>query len=255
MHVQVEMVADVVCPFCYMGLAHLEKALSNLTSLGGIEVVFTPFILRRELPKSGVVIQNMPGGDLALHKVSKHVEADGLAFDKAGQRFGNSEDAHRLLMWAGTDVLPLFQKMAVAYNSKGQWLGDHERLIATVRAVPQLSVPDARRVLLDRSAYSGELEAGLQRAHKLGVQSLPAFFVNGVALAEGAVPAEDLHRAMVEALQCMSYPRRNVPGPVPAPAAWMWQKAATEGVVLRWGRGWARKSAADEEDQSTPTTQ
>jgi predicted DsbA family dithiol-disulfide isomerase len=193
------MVADVVCPFCYKGLAHLERALANLPSLDGIEVVFTPFILHRELPKAGVAFQSeqvlratfgtAEEGARVLDKVCKTVEADGLSFDMAGQRFGNSEDAHRLLMWAGTDVLPLFQKMVVAYNSKGQWLGSHEQLISTVRAVPQLSVPDARRVLLDPTAYSGELEAGLQRARKLGVQSVPAFFVNGVALAEGAVPA------------------------------------------------------------------
>lgn len=222
MHVQVEMVADVVCPFCYIGLARLEKALSHLNSLEGIEVVFTPFILRQELPKSGVPIQSeqvlratfgsAEEGERVLDKVCKTVEADGLPFSMAGQRFGNSEDAHRLLMWAGTDVLPLFQKMVVAYNSKGHWLGNHERLIATVRSVPQLSVADARRVLRDRSAFSGELQAGLQRARKLGVQSVPAFFVNGVALAEGAVPAEDLRRAMEEALLSRSESQRTISG-------------------------------------------
>ena len=51
-----------------------------------------------------------------LAQVEATAAADGLCFDSTGQRAGNSEDAHRLLLWAGPRSLALFESMVKAYN-------------------------------------------------------------------------------------------------------------------------------------------
>ena len=53
---RIEMVADVVCPYCHIGLKRLLGAIAAASgaSAAAVEVVYTPFILRRHLPKEGV---------------------------------------------------------------------------------------------------------------------------------------------------------------------------------------------------------
>ena len=51
--VRIEMVADVVCPYCHIGLVRLRKAIA-MAHGANVEIQYTPFILRRHLPKEGV---------------------------------------------------------------------------------------------------------------------------------------------------------------------------------------------------------
>lgn len=206
--VQVEMVADVVCPYCYVGLSRLQKAIAALSPSTTIDITYTPFILRRHLPKEGVpkkeVFRAQFGsderGEQVLAGVRATAAADGLCFDTEGQRAGNSEDAHRLLLWAGGDgsqrQLELFEAMVKAYNCERGWLGDHEVLLRAVASTPGLDVEAARAVLVDSSAHAQALEAGLRRAEELGVRGVPSFFVNGKPLGSGA-PAVDVLRDVI----------------------------------------------------------
>ena len=103
--VQIEMVADVVCPYCYIGLDRLHRALATVPDTA-VDVTYTPFILRRHLPKTGVlkldVFRQQFGdaaqGERVLAQVQAAAAANGLCFDNVDQRAGNSEDAHRLLL-------------------------------------------------------------------------------------------------------------------------------------------------------------
>ena len=207
--VQVEMVADVVCPYCYIGLHRLQQAVKGASA--EVDVKYTPFILRRHLPKDGVlkkdVFRAQFGSDEQGARVLAQVEAtaasDGLCFDLGDQKAGNSEDAHRLLLWADREAGParameLFGSMVRAYNCERGWLGEHDVLLRAVSRVEGLDAEAARRVLGDATAYARELEAGLERAAELGVRGVPTFLVNGKPLASGAVSAEALRSAINE---------------------------------------------------------
>lgn len=201
--VQIEMVADVVCPYCYIGFDRLQRALAAMPDTA-VEVTFTPFILRRHLPKTGIpkrdVFRQQFGdaahGERVLAQVKATAAADGLCFDLVDQRAGNSEDAHRLLLWAGSRQLELFKQMVHAYNCDRGWLGDREVLLAAVQRVDGLDVGAARAVLSDEGAFTPELEVGLQRAASLGVNGVPAFFVNGQPLGSGAASVDTLKQAI-----------------------------------------------------------
>lgn len=214
--VRVEMVADVVCPFCYIGLERLKRGIDAVAGRGlplSVEVSYTPFILRRQLPKEGVdklsVFARQFGSEsLArqkLNSVKQAAASDGLCFDMEGQRAGNSEDAHRLLLWAqslGKDI-ELFESMVRAYNCERGWLGDHDVLTKAV-ARAGLPVDEASAVLADAGARLDALESGLQRSSSLGVSGVPFFVVEGPAgrrAMSGAVPAEDFVRVFEDAAQ------------------------------------------------------
>jgi predicted DsbA family dithiol-disulfide isomerase len=204
--VTVEMVADVVCPYCYIGLSRLNQALEELAeSAQAVEVLYTPFILRRHLPKEGVpkreVFISQFGSENGAEHIFAQVKAtamnDGLCFDSTGQRAGNSEDAHRLLLWATPPHrFALFESMMKIYNCERGWLGDHETLLRAVQRVHGLDIDIARSVLADPSAHAAELEAGLRRSEVLHVRGVPSFFVDGRPLGAGAPSAQMLRDAI-----------------------------------------------------------
>ena len=195
--VRIEMVADVVCPYCYIGLMRLKRAIAASRHTATVEATYTPFILRRNLPREGVpkmeIFRQQFGSEARGERVIAQVLAtaaeDGMQFNLSSQRAGNSEDAHRLLLWSGPRAMDLFEAMAETYNGmhgESLWLGDHDVLIESVRRCG-LDTNSAAEVLADPAAFSEELEAGLQRASELGVTGVPAFFVNGVLLGTGAL--------------------------------------------------------------------
>mmetsp|Transcript_139244 Transcript_139244/g.277633 ORF Transcript_139244/g.277633 Transcript_139244/m.277633 type:complete len:218 (+) Transcript_139244:90-743(+) len=200
--VRVEMVADVVCPFCYIGWKHLRDAVEKSTEMGlpvTITTTYTPFILRRHLPKQGVdkvsVFTKMLGSEAQayakLNGIKQAAESAGLCFDTTGQRSGNSEDAHRLILWARRSgkELELFESMVKAYNCERGWLGDHD-VLAKCAASVGLSEVDARQVLADQHEASDDLENGLKRSEKMGVSGVPFFVINDSKVIPGSVPAD-----------------------------------------------------------------
>ena len=225
--VRLELVADVVCPWCYIGHARL-RAASRMAADAGIalQYVHTPFILRRHLPKAGVDKTDMfvaQFGSLAAVRqkyagISRAATTDGLCFDPDGQLAGNSEDAHRLLLWANDRAQPhhgerfeaLLEEMFLVYNCpshRGQriWLGDHEGLVAAAGAAG-LPEKDAAAVLQSSSDYAAALEDGLARAAQLGAHSVPLMAIGGnanrpAALLSGAVSADELFAALEKAAE------------------------------------------------------
>jgi len=207
--VKVEMVADVVCPYCYIGFKHLQDAVQKAKEKNlpiDVQVTYTPFILRRHLPKEGVeklsVFKQKFGGDedraRSMFNGIKQSAADaGICMNLDGQRAGNSEDAHRLLLWARTfgagKDLEVFLNMVKAYNCEQGWLGDHDVLAkcATMAGLPE---EDAKKVLEDPKSLLEDLEAGLERSEHLGVSGVPFFILNDRRTVPGSVPPEHFLR-------------------------------------------------------------
>jgi predicted DsbA family dithiol-disulfide isomerase len=200
--VRVEMVADVVCPFCHIGLNRLQLAVDRAAKLGlglEVEISYTPFILRRHLPKEGIekleVFRQQHGSDAhglrVLDNIRQAAAADGLRFDLAGQRAGNSEDAHRLLLWARSQgkEMVLFETLMRAYNCERGWLGDHE-VLARCAAQAGLDDAQAREFLQDEKRGLEELNQSLRRSDSLGVSGVPYFVVDGKREVSGAAPPE-----------------------------------------------------------------
>jgi predicted DsbA family dithiol-disulfide isomerase len=212
--IKVEMVADVVCPYCYIGLKHLNDAVQKAKDRKlaiDVQVTYSPFILRRQLPKEGVekleVFKEKFGGDERRARsmfdgIKRSASDAGLCVNLDGQRAGNSEDAHRLLLWARSfgKEMELFENMVKAYNCEQGWLGDHS-VLASAAARSGLSEEEAKTVLSDSTSMLKDLEAGLQRSERLGVSGVPFFVVDEQKAVPGAVPSDnflDLFQAIAD---------------------------------------------------------
>ena len=194
--VSVELVADVVCPWCYIGHTRLQKAIALAATAGiAVDVRFTPFILRRQLPRAGIdkfdMFAAMFGSSDAVRKkysgIARAALSEGLCFDPAEQLAGNSELAMRLLLWAsdptvpshsGEAFTPLLQELFVRYNCRRIWIGNPDALLSAATAVG-LPEQEVATILADEQSYATELETGLQRATRLGAHSVPMFVLGG----------------------------------------------------------------------------
>lgn len=157
-------------------------------------------MLRPDYPKEGVdkhefFKQKFGGAHGAQQFFSNVVAAakeEGLHYAPLeGLKTGNSSDAHRLVIWSrglGKEE-ELLTEIYRIYNCDGKWVGDHDVLLDAVDRAG-LNRADAVAVLGDQSICAQDLEQSLSRSRQLGVNGVPAFFVNGRHVGSGAQPTE-----------------------------------------------------------------
>ena len=148
MTLHIEMVSDLVCPWCWVGLRRLQGAMALEPDLE-VEILFRPFELDPTIPAGGVdykdYMKQRFGSDQSKDRANQmrdllvqYGEEEGIPFnfDRITRR-PNSFNAHRLVRWAQGQNLGLAAKEALfeAYFSKGQDIGDHEVLITVAAKI------------------------------------------------------------------------------------------------------------------------
>lgn len=204
-NLRIDVVSDLSCPWCFVGLGRLEAALRIAGTEVRADLHFQPFELNPAMAPEGENITeyvgrryNVSRSQAAANRERIHAEAAGVGLDMRTDdttRVYNTFDAHRLLHWADTSESPapglqlaLKRELFAAYFTRGASLADHDVL-----------ADSAARVGLDRAAslevlhtqrYSDavrELEAfWLQR----GIRSVPSMIVDNKRLIEGGQPPE-----------------------------------------------------------------
>ena len=203
----IDIVSDVMCPWCYIGKRRLEAALADVGSEMQVEVRWRPYQLDPTLPKEGKdrkqYMEDKFGGPERAEKAYQSVRAAGVdesipfAFDKIPVS-ANTLDAHRLIRWAGS-LGPFAQDTAVealfkAYFEDGKNIGDDHVLIEAGRQAG-LEPEVVERLLAgeaDRDAVSAEID----QARQMGVTGVPCFIIDMKYAVVGAQPAEALADAM-----------------------------------------------------------
>jgi len=209
----VDVVSDVVCPWCYIGKRRLDSALARLREADPdlpIAVRWHPFQLNPDLPPEGVdrreYLDAKFGGPQRAQEIYARVRAAGetvgipFAFD-AIRRQPNTLDAHRLIAWAQTrregDADALVEKMFRAYFLDGRHVGDHEELVK-VAAAAGFDPDDARRFLASDELRDAVAGADL-RAREMGISGVPFFIFDGKTAVSGAQEPETLLDAIAQA--------------------------------------------------------
>ncbi len=200
---RIEFIADVVCPWCWLGWRRLHTALAERPSLG-VAVTWRAYQLRPDLPEEGVE-RRPPASEADRERaatVALEAAADGLMLNYAAiTRTPNSNAAHRLIRWAhgqgrqDAAVEALFS----AYFAQGHDIGDPIVLseIAGAIGLDPMRVLDALSRDLDRTAVTAETTAALAE----GVTSVPFMIVDGRLSVMGAQPAPRLVRVLDTAVQ------------------------------------------------------
>ncbi len=199
--------ADIACPWCSIGEAHLRTALDARPDLSP-EVRWRPFQLQPGIPEEGLPMRpfftDKFGGEDAMAAAFAHVERAG---ESAGARFDfarlhgapNTANAHRLVLLGAEHGLTweTARSLFDGYFAEGRDLGNADHLVEmTERAgVP---APEAR-ALLAGDRFRDEVESAQADAARVGVRGVPFVVLNGRLAVSGAQPPEVLVQALDQA--------------------------------------------------------
>lgn len=211
--VNLDIISDPICPWCFIGKTNLEKALEGKLNLI-FNIRWHPFQLSPEMPAQGMerrtYLETKFGGKEAAVKayapVVEHAEMAGLTLNlEAISHTPNTLDAHRLIHWAGVEekqnavVDALFE----AYFQNGRNIGDSEVLADIADSCGM----DAAVVLklLNSEADKEETRARDASARDMGVNSVPTFIVAGQHAVPGAQPAALWTQVIAELQENISF--------------------------------------------------
>jgi predicted DsbA family dithiol-disulfide isomerase len=203
---RIDIVSDVVCPWCIIGYKQLQRALDQLGDVFEPDIHWQPFELNPGMPAEGQDLGEHLAqkygappeqGRAVRERLTRLGESLGFHFDyRDDMRIYNTFRAHQLLHWAGTLGKQTELQLALfeAFFSRGENVGDSGSL-ARVAARVGLDRDDARRVL-DSERYAAtvrEEQAGwLERE----VHAVPTFFFNGGYPVPGAQEPETFVRLL-----------------------------------------------------------
>ena len=203
----IDVVSDVVCPWCFIGKRRLEKAIALNPEIK-VEVRFRPYFLNPWVPRDG-----MPRAEYLTAKfgsverygaiaqrVAAAAAAEGLtyALDKI-KRQPNTLDCHRLIMWAGEigNAALMKQRLMELYFAEGGDLTDPEVLVKAAADCGLTADLVRQRLAGDDDVAQVEREA--EQAKEAGIEGVPCFILGGLLAVQGAQAPEQLAQAITRA--------------------------------------------------------
>lgn len=196
--VKLDILSDPICPWCYIGKAHLDRALEAAGDHPFV-IEWHPFQLNPDMPAEGMArrtyLETKFGGKQgavqAYLPVQQHADKAGLKIDLEGiKRTPNTLDAHRLIHWAGLEgkQTPMVAALFRAYFVEGGDIGDRD-ILADLADSVGLDASVIHR-LLESDCDIQEIRDRDAAGREMGVTSVPTFIVGGKHAVPGAQPPE-----------------------------------------------------------------
>ncbi len=204
--IQIDVISDVICPWCFLGKRRLDKALQQLSGITP-EVIFRPFFLDPTIPSEGMDRGAYMEGKFGAERL-KTIHDPLIAAGKEGgvpyqfdkiTRTPNTLAAHRLLRWALIEgkQLQVAEALFMAYWSQGQDVGDYATLaeIAGNCGMSGLKVQSDLATDKDSEAVLKEMAV----AQQMGVTGVPTFIIGRKFGVVGAQAVDVLVNAITKA--------------------------------------------------------
>ena len=196
--IQLDIISDVACPWCYIGKAYLDRALEARPDHDFI-IEWHPYQLNPELPTDGMDRDAYMAAKfgsrenvIRMHEpLLAHAEKAGVTFDfPAIKRAPNTLNAHRLIHWAGLEARQTLMKSALlrAYWRDGRDIGDIA-MLADIAGEVGLDRAVTLR-LLQSDADKDTVRARIAHSRERGVNSVPTFILANQHALQGAQPTE-----------------------------------------------------------------
>lgn len=211
---RIDVVSDVICPWCYIGKRQLERALALLQPQGlHFDVAWHPFQLNPDMPREGAdrlqyriaKFGSLEKSQQLDARITETASSVGLEFhlDRL-TRTPNTLDAHRAIWLAGQHGVQdaVMEALFRLYFIEGGDLGDRALLTETAAAAG-----------LDQAAlatmYEGDdgldvVQRGDAAARRGGISGVPSFLMGGYLLFSGALPAEQMAEAFAHAWKVLN---------------------------------------------------
>jgi predicted DsbA family dithiol-disulfide isomerase len=208
----IEVVHDLVCPWCFLGQRRLMRTLRRRPDLL-TDITWRPFLLNPDMPRAGMargeyVIRKFGGEERARRlyaSISEIGRAEGIAFRfDLIRRTPSSVDAHRLVRFAGRFGLAseMVEALFSTHFTEGRDIGEAV-VLAETAAMVGLDAAEALRFLLG-DAETDSIHSENLRAHRLGINGVPCFVIGDGHAIAGAQECEVIERlldvAMVDAV-------------------------------------------------------
>jgi len=217
---KLEVWSDIACPWCYVGKRRLESALKQFPHAAEIELIWRAFELdpgapperRRDVSHVEFIARKYGMPVAQAQKSTDHLvqlaRAEGLAFDFANIRSGNTFDAHRLIHLGYERGVQgaVTERMMKAYFEQAELMSDHGTLVR-LASEAGLDAGEATDVLAGDS-YAAAVRADEAQARELGITGVPCFVLDRHFAVSGAQSAE----VMLGALQQAWSERAPAPG-------------------------------------------
>lgn len=197
---RLEIVSDAICPWCWIGKAHLDRALAILAAEGlTFDIGWLPFQLNPDMPAGGVDRRAYRTEKFGSWERSRELDAQVADAGRAAgldfrhdlmTRTPNTVEAHRLIRLAGPAGLQhaVAERLFRAYFQEGEDIGDRATL---ARLGAEAGMGEAALALFaEGGAARAEVVSeslGLARA---GISGVPSFLLDRHLLFSGAMPAE-----------------------------------------------------------------
>ncbi len=200
----IEVVYDLVCPWCFLGTRRLLRTLRRRPDLL-FELTWRPFLLNPDMPRAGMsrpdyVIRKFGGEDRARRlyaSISEIGRTEGVQyrFDRV-RRTPSSIDAHRLVRMAAAygRADAVVDALFSAHFTDGRDIGD-PTVLAAIGAAFGLDAVAVRRHLASDEGVD-TVHAENLRAHRLGINGVPCFVVSGRHAIAGAQEPEVIERLL-----------------------------------------------------------
>ena len=204
----VEVVADLVCPFCYLGKRRLDNAM--LAVQGPSDVNWYPYQLNPDMPASGLPLDEYLstrfGNPAYIEPALEQLTYEGrledidFRFDRISQ-VPNTLRAHRLMYLAeseGVDQTALAEELMTAYFERGEDIGNKEILIE-LAGRHGLAPADSAKIIDDEAAKELVLSREAQ-VRSSGIAGVPGYLLNRRLLVIGAQDTDALVNAFDRAM-------------------------------------------------------
>jgi predicted DsbA family dithiol-disulfide isomerase len=201
--------SDVVCPFCYLGKRRFEHVLAKFEHRDEVQVVHRAFQLDPSAPKDKTFDQvelltkkyGMPAEQFAAQhaELTRQGQVEGIEYNFAGGRAGNTFDAHRLVRLGLDRGLQdvVIERFFRAHFTEQRSVFEADSLIA-LSVEAGLNADEARSVLTEEK-YTAEIHADAAQAQAYGANGVPFFVLDQRYGISGAQPREAFERTLAKA--------------------------------------------------------
>lgn len=215
----VDVISDVICPWCYIGKRRLEKAIASLNGQCEVRVRWHPFQLNPTMPKEGVSRREYRIGKFGSWERSQELDAKLIAvgetevilfaFDRI-ERTPNTFDAHRLIWLADQHDCQdaVMEGLFRAYFTEGRDISDRGILTDVVvdSGLDRQLVED----MLNSDQGVGAIQKAEELSRRHGVGGVPYFIINEKVALSGAQFPETFLEAFAQAIAgSIQAPRGN----------------------------------------------
>jgi predicted DsbA family dithiol-disulfide isomerase len=206
---QIDVISDTVCPWCYIGKRRLSRALEMRPEVE-FDIQWRPYQLDPDVPREGVdraaYMKAKFGEGPRVSAMGDALKAEGLregipfAFDKI-ERGPNTLDSHRLIRWAATAGIQdsVVERLFAAYFLEGRDIGDPAVLEFLAADAGMDSIEVAELLSGDTDLAAVDRETKL--AGEMGITGVPTFIFANKFVLSGAREAEVLVQVIDKAME------------------------------------------------------